>query len=385
MIEPFRIAIPDAVITDLCERIDRTRWPHDLDNGDWGYGTNLDYLRSLTAYWRDGFDWRAQEAQMNRLDHFRTTIDGVPIHFVHQRGRGPAPMPLIMSHGWPWTFWDLRKVIGPLSDPAAHGGDPADAFDLVIPSLPGFAFSTPLTRTGVAFHSVSEMWVELMDRLGYGRFGAQGGDFGAFVTAQLGHRHADRLIGIHVHLAGPLGMITGNAPPREDYGPGEEDWYDSNQRFLASGGGYAAIQATKPQTLAYGLTDSPTGMAAWLLEKRRDWSHSEGDVERRFSKDDLLTNFTLYWATESLQSSIRLYAESRRHPWRPSHDRQPVVEAPTGIAILAHDMVKLPRRWAERYYDLRRWSVIEDGGHFAPMEAPERLVEEIRAFFRPLR
>jgi pimeloyl-ACP methyl ester carboxylesterase len=384
-IQPFSIAVPDAVLNDLKRRIADTRWPQDPGNTDWSYGTDLPYLRELCAYWQDTFDWRAQEAKINAWPHFRTQIDGNPIHFIHQRGKGPKPIPLIMSHGWPWTFWDLQKVIGPLTDPAAYGGDALDAFDVVIPSLPGFGFSTPLARAGIAFHNVADMWVTLMSRLGYDRFAAQGGDFGAFVTAQLGHKYADRLIGLHVHLAGPLGMITGNAPPRSDYGEGEEDWFDSNERFFASGGGYAAIQSTKPQTLAYGLTDSPAGMAAWLLEKRRDWSDCGGDVERRFSKDDLLTNFTLYWATESLQSSIRLYAEGRRNRWSPAHDRTPVVEAPTGIAIMAHDMVKLPRRWAERYYNLKRWAVIPEGGHFASMEAPEDLVNEIRAFFRALR
>ncbi len=224
-----------------------------------------------------------------------------------------------------------------------------------------------------------------MTRLGYDRFGAQGGDIGAFVTAQLGHKYAERLIGIHLHLIGPLSGITGNAPPCEDYGDGEEGWFDANERFFATGSAYAYLQATRPQTLAYGMTDSTVGMAAWLLEKRRDWSHSDGDVERRFSKDDLLTGFTIYWATSSFGSSVRYYAEARRDPWRPSHDRSPVVPTPTGVAIMRHDTVKLPRRWAERYYNLQRWTVIDDGGHFAPMENPVALVDEIRAFFRPLR
>lgn len=385
LIAPFRVSIPEAVLDDLRRRLAATRWPDDPNNEDWDFGTNKAELRALTDYWRDGFDWRAEEARINAEPHFRTEMDGVPIHFLHRKGNGPRPLPLILSHGWPWTFWDLAKVIGPLSDPAAHGGDPEDAFDVVVPSLPGFAFSTPLTDAKIPYHRVSDLWAALMTRLGYERFGAQGGDVGAFVTAQLGHKYADRVIGIHVHLAGPLGMITGNAPPESDYGPGEEGWFEANQRFFANGSAYAALHGTKPQTLTYGLNDSPVGMAAWLLEKRRDWSGCGGVIERCFSRDELLTNFTLYWATESFGSSIRIYAAGRRDPWHPSHGRSPVVEAPTGIAIAGADMVKLPRRWAERYYNLRRWTVMDGVGHFAPMEAPEILVKEIRAFFRELR
>lgn len=385
MIESFQVSIGDAVLDDLRDRIVRTRWPMDPNNDDWSYGTNAAVLHALTDYWRDGFDWRAQEAAINALPHFMTRIDNVPIHFIHVRSKEADAIPLIMSHGWPWTFWDLRRMIGPLTDPVAHGGTPADAFDVVIPSLPGFGFSAPLGDEKVNFVRTADLWVKLMERLGYPRFAAQAGDFGAFVTAQLGHKYADRLIGLHVHLAGPLNMISGNAPSREDYGPGEEGWFESNERFFATGSGYSRIQATRPQTLAYAMTDSPVGMAAWLLEKRREWSDCDGDVERSFTLDELLTSFTIYWANQSFASAIRFYAEASRNPWTPSHDRSPVVEAPTGIAIMAHDIVKLPRSWAERYYDLRRWTVIPKGGHFASAEAPEALTEELRAFFRPLR
>jgi pimeloyl-ACP methyl ester carboxylesterase len=386
VIEPFTIDVPDAVLDDLRRRIAATRWAPDYANDDWGYGTNGAYLRELAEYWRDGYDWRRHEQAMNRFRHYRTVIEDVPIHFIHARGTGPAPMPLIMSHGWPWTFWDLHKVIGPLTDPAAHGGDPRDAFDVVVPSLPGFGFSTPLRKPGYPYWRIADLWVQLMqDRLGYGRFAAQGGDYGAFVTAQLGHKYADRVLGIHVHLVGPVGMIRGQMPDRSVFGPGEEHWYDDNLKFFEHEGAYSVLQATKPQTLSYAMVDSPVGQCAWILEKRRRWSDCDGDVERRFSKDELLTTMTLYWVTESFGSAARAYADARRYPWQRSHERVPVVEAPTAALLFDKDIVKLPRRWAEGYYNLKRWTVAPKGGHFVPMEEPDVLVEDLRAFFRELR
>jgi pimeloyl-ACP methyl ester carboxylesterase len=386
MIEPFQIAIPDSVLDDLKVRLRQTRWAQDFANDEWAYGTNGAYLKELVEYWADGYDWRRHERAMNEFSHYRTTIDQVPIHFIHERGKGPKPLPLIMTHGWPWTFWDLQKVIRPLTDPAAFGGDPNDAFDVVVPSLPGFGFSTPLTVPGINYWRISDLWIKLMKQeLGYTRFAAQGGDYGAFVTAQLGHKYASDVVGIHVHLAGPVGMIRGNMPDRSVFGPGEERWYDDNLKFFDQEGAYSTLQATKPQTLAYGMNDSPAGMCAWLLEKRRRWSDCGGEVERRFSKDDLLTTMTLYWATESFGTAARAYAEAKRHPWTPSHDRMPVVEAPTAILLFENDIVKLPRRWAEGYYNLKRWNVSLTGGHFAPMEEPDILVNDLREFYRDLR
>jgi len=385
MIEPFKIDIAEAVIDDLKTRLRRTRLAADFGNEAWDYGTNGAYLQELLRYWTEDYDWRVHERAMNEFAHFRTDIEGVPIHFIHQRGRGPRPMPLIMSHGWPWTFWDLQKVIRPLTDPAAFGGDPADAFDVIIPSLPGFGFSTPLTTPGINFSRTADMWMTLMQRLGYETFFAQGGDFGAFVTAQLGHKHAGKLLGIHVHLAGPLGMISGNMPGAALFGPGEEAWPAGNAAFLEHESAYSRLQSTKPQTLAYGLNDSPAGLCAWILEKRRRWSDCGGDVERRFSKDDLCTTMTLYWVTQSIGTSARFYAEAKRHPWAPSHDRQPVVESPTAVLLFENDIVKLPRAWAETYYNLKRWNVAQTGGHFVPMEEPEILVRDVREFFRALR
>lgn len=383
--EPFVISVSDAVLTDLRDRLARTRWLADYANADWAYGTELSYLRELVDYWRNAYDWRRHEAEMNAYSHFRTEIEGVPIHFLHERGKGPNPMPLLMTHGWPWTFWDFRKVIGPLTDPAAFGGDPRDCFDVVIPSLPGYGFSTPLTVTGINYWRTADLWVPLMrDVLGYDRFAAEGGDWGALVTQQLGHKYAGHLIGAYLHLTVPLFTFSGQPLP-QDYDPDEAHWLERTQRFFSEGSGYMAIQGTRPQTLSVALNDSPAGLCAWLLEKRRAWSDCGGDVERRFSKDDLCTATTIYWATQSFGTSARYYYEARHNPWKPSHDRKPVVEAPTAVGAFPGEIATMPRKWAEEFFNLKRWTAMPSGGHFAPMEEPGLLVEDIRAFFRPLR
>lgn len=384
--ERFVVAIDDETLADLRERLAKTRWPDEVANASWEYGTNLSYLKELVQYCLHTYDWRQHERAINEFQHHRVVIDEVPIHFIHEPGRGPQPLPLILSHGWPWTFWDFHKVIRPLSDPAAFGGDPEDAFDVIVPSLPGYGFSTPLSKPGLNFWRTADLWVKLMTEvLGYERFAAQGGDWGALVAAQLGHKYTERLIGVHIHLAVPLSASPVDMPPASEYGPEEQGWFERTQNFWTNESGYFALQSTKPQTLAYGLNDSPAGLCAWIVEKRRIWSDCEGDVERRFTKDELLTTMTLYWVTQSFGSSARYYYEARHHPWQPSHTRTPVVEAPTGIAVFPREVILIPRRWAQRYYNLQRWTVMPSGGHFAPMEEPQRLVEDIRAFFRPLR
>ncbi|HEX7837269.1 MAG TPA: epoxide hydrolase [Kofleriaceae bacterium] len=384
-VEPFEVAIPEQDLEDLRARLERVRWSPEHASADWRYGTSGEYLRELVAYWLHGFDWRAQERAINTVAQFRTSIDGIPIHFVHERGRGPAPIPLLLGHGWPWTFWDLKKVIGPLSDPAAHGGDPRDAFEVVVPSLPGYAFSTPLTVPGINFWRTADLWVQLMERLGHPRFAAQGGDWGALVAAQLGHKYADRILGIHLHFGSPLTAFAGRPLDVSEYGDDEKHLFEHNARYLREERGYASIQSTRPQTLAYALEDSPLGLCAWLVEKRRSWSDCGGDVERVFSRDELLTTACLYWLTRSFGSSARFYYEAAHNPWRPSHDRQPVVEAPTALAVFPRDILIMPRRWSQRYYNLQRYTAMPRGGHFAPMEEPALLVDDIRSFFRPLR
>jgi pimeloyl-ACP methyl ester carboxylesterase len=384
-IESFRVAVAQAELDDLRERLTRTRWPREIgDNSAWQAGTSLAYLRELVDYWLSGYDWRAQEAAMNALPQFRTVIDDVPVHFVHVKGKGPRPMPLIINHGWPWTFWDMRKVIGPLADPAAHAGDPEDAFDVIAPSLPGFGFSSPLETPGMFFTPVADLWVKLMARLGYPRFATQGGDIGAFVSSMLGHRHPDRVIGVHLHLLLP---IRDPYPTAEDFAPEEQAWGLRNAQFMAEGSGYMAIQRTRPQTIAYGMNDSPAGLAAWLIEKRRAWADCGGDIESVFSKDDLITTVMIYWLTETYLSSAHHYSAASPQAIRAGfvHDRQPVVEAPTGVLQFEGDVFLQPRKWAERYFNLKSWNVEKHGGHFAPMERPEALVADLRNFLRPYR
>jgi len=384
--ERFTVAIPDAALADLKDRLARTRFPGDFGNPNWEYGTNTAYLKELVEYWRTQYDWRKVERQINSYANYKTEIDGVPIHFIHEPGKGPNPIPLILTHGWPWTFWDLHKVIRPLADPASYGDDPEDAFDVVVPSLPGYGFSTPLTKTGVNYWTTADLWVKLMqDVLGYKKFAAEGGDWGAIITEQLGHKHADKLIGIYLHLLIQLTLFGEGGPKPEDFGPGEEGWAERGKHFFEEESGYSAIQMTKPQTVASALNDSPAGLAAWLDEKRRTWSDCGGDIEKRFSKDDLCTTATIYWLTESYGTSARYYYEAVHNPWKPSHNRTPIVEAPTGAGVFLKEVFLMPRKWAERYLNLKRWTIMPSGGHFAPMEEPQVLIDDIRAFFRTLR
>ncbi len=384
-IHPFHIDIPQGDLDDLQSRLGRVRGPQEIgDNSDWQAGTNLAYMRELTDYWLSEYDWRAQERAMNEFPQFRTVIDDVPIHFIHVKGKGPNPIPLIINHGWPWTFWDMRKIIGPLTDPAAYGGDPADSFDIIAPSLPGFAFSSPLEKPGMYFAPTADLWVKLMSRLGYERFATQGGDIGAFVSSMLGHKYADRIIGTHLTL---LMSLKAPFPAAEDYAHEELEWGGKFANFMAKNSAYMQIQSTRPQTISFAMHDSPIGLAAWLIEKRRAWSDCGGDVESVFSKDDLINTVMLYWLTDTYESSARHYYETTPENFMSAHvhDRAPVVEAPTAALQFKGDVWLQPRKWAEKYYNLQRWNVVEKGGHFAPMEAPEILVDDIRGFFRTLR
>jgi pimeloyl-ACP methyl ester carboxylesterase len=384
--EPFRISIPDADLSDLQQRLSSWRRAADFANDDWRYGMNGDYLAELVDYWIDGYDWRVHEARMNEFDHFRVSIDEIPIHFMHVRGKGPDPTPLVMTHGWPWTFWDFEKVIRPLTDPAAFGGDPADAFDLVVPSLPGYGFSSPLEKTGVGFARTAELWDELMRGvLGYERYGAQGGDWGALVTAAIGHLASDHLIGVHESMGGFLDLDY-TAIPVEDHGPDESDWPERVAKKVPVITSHMAVHTSDPQTLAFALNDSPVGLAAWIVERRRAWSDCGGDVERRFSKDDLLTTVSLYWHTRTVASSLRFYWESMGGAlWTPVHDHTPAVPTPSGFAIFPEDNILVPRKTAERYANVQRWTIMPRGGHFGPAEEPELLVDDVQSFFRELR
>jgi pimeloyl-ACP methyl ester carboxylesterase len=379
--EPFRIDVPETVVRDLRERLARTRFPDEIPSSGWTYGSNLDYLRELVAYWRERYDWRAEEARLNRFHHFRSRVGDLRIHYIHERGVGPKPMPLVITHGWPGSVAEFTEIIGPLTDPARHGGDAADAFDVVAPSMPGYGFSDHATTPGMDAERIAGLWAELMAGLGYRRFGAQGGDWGSMVSTYLGMRHAAVVIGIHLNMV--IAFPPDRANPVEGLTQDEVVDLMSAQQFLKEETGYQRIQGTKPQTLGYALNDSPAGLAAWIVEKFRTWSDCDGDVERRFTKDQLLTNIMLYWVTESATSSCRLYFEMMHaDKFPPTNVR---VEVPTGCAIFEKEIIKPPRKWVERMYKVTHWTRFPKGGHFAAMEEPAALVEDIRAFFRPLR
>jgi pimeloyl-ACP methyl ester carboxylesterase len=383
--ERFEIAIPQSDIDDLRSRLAHTRFADDFANESWRYGVEGNYLRELVAYWHDAYDWRAVEADINSYPHHRVEIDDVPVHFMHVRGTGPAPLPLVLTHGWPWTFWDFHKVVRPLTDPASFGGDPADAFDLVVPSLPGYGFSSPLRRTGVSAAVTARLWVRLMrEVLGYPRFGAHGGDWGALVSANIGHAFAEDVVGIHLSMPLVMTMLPYQVKP-EDYGAGEEGWHERMLSRLRMARSHVAVHRDDPQTLAWALNDSPAGLAAWIIERRRAWSDCDGDIERRFSKDDLLTAISIYWFTQTFHTSARYYAESFGGRPQLAHDRKPAIEAPTGVAVFPQDLMLLPRALVAQHANLVHWTVMPRGGHFAALEEPELLAQDIREFFRPLK
>ncbi len=384
-IEPFEINVPQDEINALRTRLANTRWAPEFDNEDWSYGVNGTYLRELMAYWQDGFDWRAQEARINSFPQFRTEIDGVPIHFIHVRGKGPNPVPIILNHGWPWTFWDLKDVIMPLADPAAYGGDPNDAFDVVVPSLPGFAFSGPLSRSGIGYVETADLWVKLMRELGYERFVTQGGDAGAFVSARLGHAHPDSIIGVHLSFP-VLPGVPNEAGIPADFTPEERVLAAGDQERDKTASIHLLINAADPQTLAWALHDSPVGQAAWMLVRRRDWSDCHGDVETKFDKDTLLTHFSLYWFTNSFIGS-ELFCRASGFPAPPAlaNDRKPELSVPTAVAVMPKDLMHRPRSVFAAHSNLRQWTVFPGGGHFAPAEEPKLITEDIRSFVRPLR
>jgi len=349
---PFRIGIPEQILTDLRDRLRRTRFPDQAPGAPWAFGADLAYVQELCAYWRDAYDWRKHEAVLNGFRQFTAPVAGIDLHFIHEEGRGPAPLPLLLSHGWPGSVWEFYKIIPMLTDPARFGGDARDAFTVVAPSLPGYGFSFAPGQPRFGVSEIADAFASLMtDVLGYRRFGAQGGDWGAFITARLGVSHADRLAGIHVNLL----SLRRDLPRPANPTPEERVYLDDLAVWLREETGYQWIQGTKPQTLAFGLTDSPAGLAAWIVEKFRTWSDCGGDVEQRFSKDELLTNVTLYWVTGAINSSFWPYYARYHAPW-PIADGQRI-EVPTAYAAFPKEIVRPPRSWAERVYNIRRWTV----------------------------
>jgi microsomal epoxide hydrolase len=373
------VHVPDEVLDDLRSRLAHTRWPEPLPYPGWTSGVELGYLKELVGYWAAAFDWRAQEWRLNAFTQFTAELDGQLIHFVHQRGQGPRPFPLVLTHGWPSSYVELLKLVPLLTDPAAHGGDEQDSFDVVVPSLPGYAFSGHPTRPGTCTaRNMANLWARLMTEcLGYTHFGAQGQDIGGAVTLRLGADHADVVTAIH--LTGVLAF-----PPKDHTLTETEQAFLSRQeRWRSVEGGYAIQQGSYPQTLACGLTDSPAGLAAWIVDKFRAWSDCDGDVERRFTKDELLTNVTIYWVTGSINSSFLFYYDSQHDP----ESRAPVrAGVPVGVALFPKDNpITGPREWAERAHNIMRWTVMPRGGHFPAAEEPELLAGELCEFFRPYR
>jgi pimeloyl-ACP methyl ester carboxylesterase len=382
-LEPFSIAVPEIAISDLNDRLARTRWPDQIDGVGWDQGTERDYLRTLIDYWRHNFDWRLQERTLNKLPQFRATIGDQQIHFVHLRAKSGQGLPIVITPGWPGAFTEMVKLIPMLAEPEGNGGRGDDAFDVIVPSLPGYGFSSIPSQLGMDTFAIAKLWAELMSGLGYRRFAAQGGDWGAYVTTCLGFLFPERVIGVH------LNRIPGGFQPPHD--PSGKDLTEEERAFCAAylaawmdtEGAYARIQATKPQSLAYAFNDSPVGLAAWMVEKFRAWSDCEGEVERVFTKDDLLTFVSIYWFTQTIGSSMRLYWEARRHPLRFSTGER--IRVPCAVAIFPKEIVMPPRSWVERVYNVQRWSQMTKGGHFAAFEQPALLAEDIRLFFRSLR
>jgi pimeloyl-ACP methyl ester carboxylesterase len=380
--ETFSIHVLDTVLADLTRRLDATRWPDELEGAGWEYGANLAYMQSLAQYWQNGYDWRRQESLLNQLPQYRIALDGLNIHFVHVRGKGPAPLPLIITHGWPGSFIEMTKITPLLTDPAAHGGKAEDAFDVIVPSLPGYGFSDRPLKQGIGPKKIAALWARLMQELGYKRFGAQGGDWGSAISIALGLDHAENLIGIHLnYIAGRflLGGTLKQAPEDEI----ENAYLEQLRAWWETEGGYSHEQGTKPQTLSYGLNDSPIGLAAWIIEKFRTWSDCGGDVESVFSRDELLTNVMIYWLTETVHSSARLYYESRLQPLSLSRDNY--VAPPVAFAAFPREIPLPPRQLAERGLNIIRWTEMPRGGHFAAMEQPELLAKDLREFFRAFR
>lgn len=385
MLKSFTIEISQEILADLEERLSRTRLPNGNGFEPWADGTPSAYVAELVAHWRTDFDWRAQEAELNHFTQVRGKVDGSTVHCIHERGVGPAPIPLLLVHGFPDSIWRFHKIIPMLTDPAAHGGDPADAFHIVAPSLPGYGWSEE--RHGDAgLFGLGDLFARLMEDLGYERFGAHGGDWGSTIVEQLARSHAKRLPGIHL-----TDVPFSHAFQKPDnLSHAEKAYLEKMEAFQKNDGAYAIIQGTRPSTPAQALNDSPAGLAAWIVEKFYEWSDCDGHIETRFSKDELLTNVMIYWATQTIGSSFQPYRDAMKagavrwtkeaaKSWFGSD------KTPAAFALFPHDIAPPPREWAERFYQVERWTEMDRGGHFAALEEPELLAEDLRAFFRPLR
>lgn len=383
-ITAFEISVSDEDIADLKRRLANSRLPDQIANTSWEYGTDIRYLRELLDYWENDFDWRKQEAELNQFDQFKTDIDDLEMHFIHQRSPDADAMPLLVVHGWPGSVSEFTKIIGPLSDPGSFGGDRTDSFHIVAPSLPGFGFSGIPDAPGYSPEKIAHILTALMEKIGYDRFAIAGGDWGAIINRHIANHYPDKLIGLHSNmvLAGPPDDAEQRAAVTD-----EEDTHRSTRgAYMQNELGYQRIQGTKPQTLGYGLNDSPTGLAAWIVEKFHGWTDmpqgADGYLDNHFTKDELLTNISIYWFTNTITSSTRIYYENGKAPVEKPME---YINVPTGAAIYPAEIYITPRAWAEAAYDLRHWTVMAEGGHFAALEQPESYLNDLREFFRLLR
>ena len=376
-VAPFELCIEETALEDLRNRLSHARFPDEAPAAPWAFGTSVRFMRDLVAYWLDRYDWRATERSLNALPQFTSRIDGIDVHFIHAEGRGPRPMPLLLSHGWPGSVLEFMKLIPLLTDPAAHGGDAADAFTVVAPSLPGYTLSFQPDQRRCALADIAAMFDTLMLSLGYPRYAAQGGDWGSFVTAWLGAHRPAHLAGIHLNLM----PLRRDAAAFDDPDDDERRYLRELEVFLKEETGYQWIQGTRPQTLAFALADSPVGLAAWFVEKYRAWTDCDGDPRNALTMDEMLGNIGLYWFTNCIGASFWPYYARMHGAW-PIDGR---IDVPTGYAEFPREILRPPRRSAERVFNIQRWTVMRKGGHFAALEQPAALADEIRAFFRPLR
>ncbi len=375
-IQPLDITVPDEVLDDLRARLGQTRWPDQIPDTGWDYGTDLAYLQELCAYWRDEYDWRTHEARLQAWDHFRTEIDGASIHFIHAPSPVDGARPLLLSHGWPGTVVEFLHVIEPLRDPESHGGDPADAFHVVAPSLPGYGWSGPTVDRGWHPGRIADAFAELMARLGYDGYVAQGGDWGSMISTRIGIQDPEHCAGIH------LNMLLAFPGPDDEPDEEEQKAMADAMAIMSDGAGYQQIQGTRPQTLGVGLNDSPAGLASWISEKFHAWTDNDGTIESAVSRDDLLTNITTYWVTGTINSSTRLYYEAKHAGQFGIADEK--VTVPTGGAVFPGEILRASRRFAERTFNVVHWSTFDRGGHFAALEEPDLLVQDVREFARLL-
>ena len=381
---PFEIDISDVAIEDLQRRLAATRMPDQITDTTWEYGTDSSYLAELISYWQNDFDWKKQESELNQFDQFKTEIDGLAMHFIHQRSENPDAIPLMMVHGWPGSVSEFSKIVGPLTDPVSHGGDIADSYHVIAPSLPGFGFSERPSEPGYSPEKMAHILAGLMQRLGYEQYAIAGGDWGAIINRHLANNYPERLIGLHSNmvLAGP----PADAAHRDDVPETISSLRTARTAYMLNEVGYQRIQGTKPQSLGYGLNDSPAGLAAWIVEKFHGWSDmpqgADGDLDDYFTKDELLTNIAIYWFTETITSSARIYYENSKTPVA-----KPIeyIDVPTGVALYPAEIFITPRSWVAAAYDLRHYSLMEKGGHFAALEQTESYLSELNTFFRLLR